>query len=166
MHCKRIAPLAAAVLIALSGAAQAGTASNTFGVTASVAANCIVAATPIAFGNYDGTAELDVSQNLSVRCTKNLPYTIRLDGGVANSFAPRKLTKGSDLLEYNLYTDGGRTTVWGNGTSGSTMPGVGNGMGLASAVSHTIYARLFNSDANQLAPVGNYVDTITVEVAY
>jgi spore coat protein U-like protein len=166
MHCKRIAPLAAGVLVALSGVAQAGTASNTFGVSASVAANCIVAATPIAFGNYDGTVEVDVSQNLSVRCTKNLPYTIRLDGGAAGSFAPRKLAKGTDLLEYNLFTDGARSTVWGNGTSGSTVAGTGNGMGLASAVSHTIYARLFNNAANQLAPVGNYADTVTVEVAY
>jgi spore coat protein U-like protein len=167
MHCKRIVPLAAGVLVALSGAAQAATTSTTFGVSASVAANCIVAATPIAFGNYDGTAAVDVSQNLSVRCTKNLPYTIRLNGGAANSFAPRKLTNGgSDTLEYNLYTDSNRGTVWGNGTSGSTVAGTGNGMGNSSAVAHTIYARLFNSATNQLAPVGAYADTVTVEVTY
>jgi spore coat protein U-like protein len=167
MHFNRIAPLAAGVMVALSGAAQAASpATNTFGVSATVAANCIVTTSPIAFGNYDGTAEVDVSQSLSVRCTKNLPYTIRLNGGLANSFAPRKLAKGSDTLEYNLFTDGTYGTVWGNGTSGSVVPGIGAGMGLPNANPHPIFARLLNSAANQLAPVGTYNDTVTVEVHY
>ena len=46
------------------------------------------------------------------------------------------------------------------------VAGVGAGMGVASANTHTIYAELFNSLANQDAPAGNYADTITVEVAY
>ena len=167
MHFDRIAPLAAGILVALSGAAQAASpASTTFGVSATVATNCIVTASPIAFGDYDGTAEVDVSQNLSVRCTKNLPYTIRLNGGLANSFAPRKLSNGTDTLEYNLFTTAGRTVVWGDGTTGSTMPGTGAGMGIPNANSHPIFARLLNSAANQLAPAGTYNDTVTVEVHY
>lgn len=166
MHINRIVPLAAGVLVALSGAAQAASpASTTFGVSATVAANCIVSALPIAFGNYDGTAEVNVSQDLSVRCTKNLPYTIRLNGGLQSSF-PRKLVNGSDTLEYNLFRESGRTSVWGDGTSGLVVAGTGNGMGIPNANPHTIYARLLNSAANQAAPAGNYADTITVEVHY
>jgi spore coat protein U-like protein len=168
MHINRIVPLAAGVLVALSGAAQAaGTATTSFGVSASVAANCIVTAVPMPFGAYDGTAAKTTSQDLKVRCTKNLPYTVKLSGGAANSFAPRKLNDGgSNTLEYNLFSDGGRTSVWGDGVGASAVPGVGNGMGVASAVTHTIFAELFNSLANQAAPVGNYADTIAVEVAY
>ena len=51
-------------------------------------------------------------------------------------------------------------------SAASTVAGIGTGMGVASANTHTIYAELFNSLANQDAPVGNYADTITVEVAY
>jgi spore coat protein U domain-containing protein, fimbrial subunit CupE1/2/3/6 len=168
MRIDRIAPLAAGVLVALSGAAQAaGTATTSFGVSASVAANCIVTAVPMPFGAYDGTAAKTTSQDLKVRCTKDLPYTVKLSGGDANSFAPRKLKDGgTNTLEYNLFSDGGRTSVWGDGVGASAVPGVGNGMGVASAVTHTIFAELFNSLANQAAPVGNYADTIAVEVAY
>ena len=68
MHIKGIAPLAAGVLVALSGAAQAaGTATTSFGVSASVAANCIVTAVPMPFGAYDGTAAKTTSQDLKVR---------------------------------------------------------------------------------------------------
>jgi spore coat protein U-like protein len=119
----------------------------------------------IAFGNYDGTAQVDVSENLSIRCTRLLPYTIRLNGGVAASF-PRKLSDGTNTLEYDLFSNGGRTTVWGNGTNGSPETGTGAGMGVPNARTHTIYARLFNNAANQLAPVGVYNDTVTVEVTY
>jgi len=168
MHINRIVPLAASVLVALSGAAQAASpATTSFGVSASVAANCIVTAVAMPFGAYDGTVAKTTSQDLKVRCTKNLPYTVKLSGGDASSFAPRKLKDGgTNTLEYNLFSDGGRTAVWGDGVGAGAVPGIGSGMAVASANTHTIYAELFNSLANQTAPAGNYADTITVEVAY
>jgi spore coat protein U-like protein len=168
MHCIRLAPVAAGILVAVSGVAQAASpATASFGVSASVAANCIVTAVPMPFGAYDGTAAKTTSQDLKVRCTKNLPYTVKLSGGDASSFAPRKLKDaGTNTLEYNLFSDGGRTSVWGDGVGASAVAGIGAGMGVASANTHTIFAELFNSLANQDAPAGTYADTITVEVAY
>ena len=54
----------------------------------------------------------------------------------------------------------------GDGVGAGSVAGVGSGMGVASANTHTIFAELFNSLANQDAPARSYADTITVEVAY
>jgi len=168
MHFDRIAPLAAGILVALSGAAQAASpASTTFGVSATVAANCLVTAAAIPFGSYDGTAAKDISKDLKVRCTNGLPYTVKLSAGSGGGFAPRKLASGSDTLEYNLYLDAGFTSVWGDGTASTSVDtGTGAGMSISKEQTHTIFANLPNSAANQDAPAGNYSDTITVEVSY
>jgi spore coat protein U-like protein len=167
MHLHRHAPLAGAVLLALCGSAQAASpASTTFGVSASVAANCLVTAGNIAFGAYDGTAAKSASQDLKVRCTNNLPYTVKLSSG-GGTFAQRLLTSGSDTLQYNLFTEAGFSNIWGDGIGGTvSVPGLGAGMSATKEQTHTIFGSLPNSAANQDAPVGNYADTITVTVEY
>jgi spore coat protein U-like protein len=167
MHPYRHAPLAGAVLLAMCGSAQAASpASTTFGVSASVAANCLVTASDIAFGNYDGTAAKSASQDLKVRCTNGLPYTVKLSSG-GGTFAQRLLSSGSDSLQYNLFTEAGFANIWGDGGGGTvSVPGTGAGMSIAKEQTHTIFGSLPNSAANQDAPVGNYADTITVTVEY
>ena len=167
MHFTRHAPFAGAIVLALCGSTQAATAaSTTFGVSASVAANCLVTANNNAFGSYDGTAAKSASQDLKVRCTNNLPYTVKLSSG-GGSFAQRLLSNGTDTLQYNLFTQAGFTTVWGDGTGGTvSVPGVGAGMSATKEQTHTIFGSLPNSAANQDAPVGSYTDTITVTVEY
>ena len=167
MHLNRHALFAGAVVLGFCGSAQAASpASTTFGVSASVAANCLVTATDLVFGSYDGTVAKSASQNLKVRCTNNLPYTVKLSSG-GGSFAQRLLSNGTDTLQYNLFIDAGFTSIWGDGT-GSTVnvPGVGAGMSATKEKTHTIFGSLPNSVANQDAPVGNYTDTITVTVEY
>jgi spore coat protein U-like protein len=167
MQFNRHVPLAGAVLLAMCSSAQAASpASTTFGVSASVAANCLVTASDIAFGNYDGTAAKSASQDLKVRCTNGLPYTVKLSSG-GGTFAQRLLSSGSDSLQYNLFTEAGFTNIWGDGV-GSTVsvPGTGAGMSIAKEQTHTIFGSLPNSATNQDAPVGNYADTITVTVEY
>ena len=167
MHFSRHAPLASVVLLALCGGAQAASpASTTFGVSASVAANCLVTANNIAFGNYDGTAARSASQDLKVRCTNTLPYTVKLSSG-GGSFAQRLLSSGSNTLQYNLFTDAGHTSIWGDGVGGTfSVPGIGAGLSASKEQTHTIFGSLPNSAANQDAPAGNYTDTITVTVEY
>ncbi|MCM2310368.1 MAG: spore coat U domain-containing protein [Steroidobacteraceae bacterium] len=167
MHFIRRSPLAAA-LLALCGSAQAASpASTTFGVSASVAANCLVTAGNIAFGSYDGSAARTASQDLKVRCTNGLPYTVKLSSGLGGTFAQRLLTDGGNTLQYNLFTEAGNTNIWGDGTASTvTVPGTGAGMSATKEQTHTIFGSLPNSAANQDAPVGNYADTITVTVEY
>jgi spore coat protein U-like protein len=161
-----IVPITAGVMLALAGSAQAaGSKNTTFPVTATVASNCLInSASAMAFGNYDGTADVDSTSTIVVRCSKGAPYTIALNGGGAGSIAPRKMSFGTETLEYNLFSDASRSSVWGS-TVGTNTVGA-NGTGLANALSHTVYGRLFDNANNQAAAVGAYSDTIQVTVAY
>lgn len=155
---------AALVLPALS---WAGTAGNTFQVTATVISACTVSGTTLNFGNsIDPLATatpLDSSSTLSVQCTNTTPYTVSLNAGSnaggASNFGSRTMKAGSHTLGYQLYLDSGRSTVWGDGTGSSTVAGTGTG----STQSLTIYGRL-----PSLAGVvpGSYTDTVTVTVSY
>jgi spore coat protein U-like protein len=161
-----IVPITAGVMLALAGSAQAaGTRTTTFPVTATVASNCLIdSASTMAFGNYDGSAPIDSTSAIAVRCSKNAPYTIALNGGGAASIAPRKMSFGTETLEYNLFSDAGRSTVWGSTVGTNTVGGTGSG--LNSAITHTVYGRLFDNANNQAAAVGAYSDTIQVTIAY
>lgn len=160
----------AAGLAAAASNAVAATTTTTFAVTATVNANCLVAANALAFGTYAaGGGNVDVSSTLSVRCTKNTAYTVALNAGTTTggTLAQRLMGNGTDTLQYNLYTSAARTTVWGDGTASSaTVPGTGAGLAAGNAVTHTVYGRLTDSAANQAASAGSYSDTITVTVTY
>jgi spore coat protein U-like protein len=62
------------------------------------------------------TANVDNTFTLNVQCTNTTPYHIGLDAGTgtAATVAVRKMTNGSNTINYSLYTDSTRTTVWGN----------------------------------------------------
>jgi spore coat protein U-like protein len=162
-----IATISAGVLLALAGSAQAGTKTATFAVSASVAANCFVSAADMSFGAYTGIADVDTSSDVTVRCSKNAPYTLALSAGTTAgaSYAPRLLTDGTDTLQYNLFTTGARNTVWGDATGGSSTVS-GTGAGLGNTITHTVFGRIPDNVTNQAAGVGNYSDSITVTVSY
>jgi spore coat protein U-like protein len=161
----KIAPIAAASLLAFAGSAQAATKTASFTVSASVAANCFVSAANMNFGAYSGVAALTAASDVTVRCTNGWNYALELSAGSGN-YNERKLTgTPSGTLGYNLYTDAAYTTVWGNGTA-STSTVTGTGRGLSKDNKHTVHGRLPDSAANQDAPVGTYSDTIVVTVVY
>lgn len=158
---------AAGILLVASVPAVAATKQTTMGVSASVAANCLVTAEPLSFGSYDGTVQKSSTSDLTVRCSNGTPYTVKLNSGLTGSFSQRLLTSGSNSLEYNLYTTSAFSSVWGDGTSDTATDGAtGAGLALGSAITHTVHGLLPNTDNNQNAPAGNYSDTITVTVEY
>jgi spore coat protein U-like protein len=71
------------------------------------------------------------------------------------------MTAGANLLNYNIYTTTGRTTVWGDGTAG-TATLAGTGTGAAQAV--TVYGRVNSGQTS--VPAGSYADTVAVTVTY
>jgi spore coat protein U-like protein len=172
MRKQSIASISAAIALALAaGSAQAATTTANLNVSASVASNCLASATPIAFGAYDGTAQLTGNSTISVRCTKGEGFTVTLNGGstASGTIAQRLLQGGgapADKLEYNLYQDGAFGTLWGDGTTGSDDTGTGAGMGLVNAQTFAVFGRLPNSASNQTQPVGSYSDIVTVSVEY
>lgn len=96
-----MAPIAAGLLVVICGSAVAATKTDTFDVTANVVGNCFVTATDLDFGDYDGTSALSDTSTITVRCSANHGYTLKLDAGDAGGFSPRKM---DNALEYNLYT--------------------------------------------------------------
>lgn len=162
-----IAPIAAAVLLAFAGSAQAANKTTSFNVSASVASNCFVSATNMAFGPYTAAAQLTGTSGVSVRCTNGLGYTVKLGTG-GGSYATRLLSDGgSNTLQYNLFTSAANTSIWGDGTSSTvTVAGTGSGLAAGSAVTHTVYGTLPDNAANQAVPVGSYNDSIQVTVEY
>ncbi|HSN72952.1 MAG TPA: spore coat protein U domain-containing protein, partial [Steroidobacteraceae bacterium] len=68
-------------------------------------------------------------------------------------------------LNYNLYTDAGFTTIWGDGTGG-TGNQVGSGTGLGNSQAYTVYGQIPDSGTNLNSAEGDYADTVTVSVIY
>ena len=168
-HC--IAPVAAAVMLAVAGSAQAASKTATFGVSATVAPNCLVSAANLAFGNYlgdpDTPVNVDASSDISVRCSKNAAFTLALNAGTTSgaTLAQRLLAgTGTETLQYNLYTTAARNVIWGDGTTGSTQGATGTGLG--NSVPYTVFGRVPFNATNDGAGVGAYSDVVTATVSY
>jgi spore coat protein U-like protein len=152
----------------LGAAAQPATAADAAAnleVSATVTANCAVSTSPIAFGNINVTSNsnVDAAGSLSVTCTNGTPWSAAADAGSGSGadLSLRKMTSGSNLLNYVLYTDSNRTSLWGDGVEGtSTVDGTGSGI----AQSRSIYGRVPAGQTGVLA--GDYADTVTVTVTY
>lgn len=141
-------------------------ATTTLNVSANVASNCLVTAAPLDFTDYDASGTVDGSADLSVRCSNATLYTIKLGGGTNGNVARRLLKSGSNVLEYNLFTNAARGTIWGETTGTNTVGGTGRGMSINKVNTHTVFGTIANSDANQDAPVGLYTDSVAVTVEY
>lgn len=158
------ATLAAGLMTA--SVAQAGTATTTFAVTATVNSTCSTTATALAFNPYTpGGGAIAQSSVVSVKCTKNTPYTVALNGGVGGTVAQRLMTSGTNTLQYQLYTTAALGTVWGDGT-GSSVTQPGTGAGIATANTLTVYGQVPDNATNQAAVPASYTDTVTVTVSY
>lgn len=141
--------------------AEAATATATFAVTATVLNLCLITAAPLAFGNYTATTQLDATTTLLVTCTFGTTYTIGLDAGTGTgaTTAQRRMTNGTSLLNYALYSDSTRSTIWGNTTGTNTVAGTGTGLPQALSV----YGRI---PAGQYVTPGAYLDTVTATLTY
>ncbi len=154
------AHLAAFALLAWSAnmpAALAATATTSFTVTTTVPATCSVTATNLSFPDYLGAA-VDGESAITVKCTNTTAYTVGLDDGANPSGTQRRMTSGGNTLNYELYSNSGRTTRWGN-ASGSWVAGTGNGTNQTLPV----YGQI---PAGQNLYIGSYLDTINVTVTY
>ena len=151
-----------------AGLAHSATTTSTFAVTATVQATCSATATALPFGNYTpGAGAVTGNSTISVKCTKNTPYTVALNAGTSSggTLAQRLMASGANRLQYNLYTSAAFTTVFGDGT-GSTQTTAGTGAGVVTANTVTVFGQLPDNATNQAAIPGSYSDTITVTVSY
>lgn len=157
--------LSAGLAFALSTpAAAATTQTATMGVSATVADNCSITATPVAFGTVDVTSGTAATAQggITVKCTVGTSWSATASLGTHASGSTRRMALSSDptkLLTYELFRDAGLSNTW---TSDSSGAATGSGTGSNDSIS--IYARV--PTGQQTAALGAYADSVTVTVTY
>lgn len=143
----------------------AATATANLGIGTTVGANCTITTTAVTFpAAYDPVvanlaADSDGTGNIAVTCTKGAGTSIALSLG-ANFTGTQARMKGpgaTDFLNYQLYSDAGRTVDW----CGVTRT-------IAAAPSKAtqnfiVYARI---PRNQDVSAGAYADTVLATLNY
>jgi spore coat protein U-like protein len=119
--------IAALFLLPLANASNATTVTSTFAVQITVASACVInSASMLNFGNAGVlVADVDNTSTLQVQCSTSTPYNIGLNAGAGSgaTVAVRKMTSGSNAINYALYSDTGRTVVWGETIGTNTVGG-------------------------------------------
>jgi spore coat protein U-like protein len=133
--------------------------------------SCTVATTAVAFGNYNPISAVATTAtgNVAVTCNAlvlfTVSYVISMNAGNSGSFIPTRFMNLLGVhLNYNLYTTASNTSVWGDGTAGtSTVSDAYTAILLPSIRNYTVYGLL---PALQAVGAGTYTDTVTVTVTY
>lgn len=168
MTCLRTLRLSAAVLI---GAAT-WLAHDQARALSTPGAICTATPTATAFGAYDpnSPSAATTTATITVGCqgpvALTLPFTVGLSAGVSGKVGARTMTSGGSVLNYEIYTSNAYSTVWGDGTSGSsTVSGLVN-ITLLNINTTTTFTAYGLIPAGQLASPGSYTDTVIVTVNY
>ena len=130
------------------------------------AQSCSVSATSLAFG--DVTSAILANQTstttgtISYSCTgatANSTLTVCLALDTYNSSNTRSMTSGSNSLNYQIYSNSGYTTAWGDASNGGivTVQLPTNSSGAASG-SSTVYAAVLTGQTT--VPTGSYSETL------
>lgn len=132
---------------------------------------CSVGVTPMAFGPYDPTlpTSTDSTATVSVACQNTVSlfvtYSVALSTGSSGTYAARKMLSGQWGLNYQIFTNASYTSIWGDGSGGSSV--VNNGYLLAALVTltntTTAYGRIL---ARQNVGPGTYNDTVLVTLTF
>ncbi|WP_372865147.1 spore coat U domain-containing protein [Spongiibacter sp.] len=154
------------VAVLASASAFAATTTTTFSVTATVVDSCSVSAANLAFGNVApvNNLNIDATGSVTVTCSLGTSYAVALDDGTNSSDGSvntRRMTDGlSNYLSYQMYTDVGRTDVWGETSGTDDVTGTGTGL----SVPIVVYGRI--ASGQQETQTGSYTDTVNVTVTY
>ena len=151
---------AVALVIAMAGAAVAGTTPSAVAASATVVAVCSAGGSPaIGFGSLDAVADAGGAAAVitapTIYCTNGASITVTDDVGVNEAVpgsAPARLKSGANYIPYSyLYT--GVLTGAGMATS---IGGAGN-LNITASIA---------AGALDNAPAGAYTDTLTLTIAY
>lgn len=156
--------LIALAFTAISSQAFATSGSASLQTTATMNPACVVAANNITFGTITpaATGTATATGTITSTCSRSVSFTLAINAGsgtVTQRLMAGAILENTDKLAYNLYTAADHTTVWGDGTTGSTVAGVGTG----SSQTNTVYASL---PLNQYLKSDTYTDNLTVTLTY
>jgi spore coat protein U-like protein len=104
---------------------------------------------------------MNQTSTVQVQCTNTTPFNIGLNAGTATgaTVTTRKMTSGSNTINYSLFRDAGMTSNWGQTVGTDTVSSTGTG----AVQSFTVYGQV---PAQSTPAPGAYSDTITVTVTY
>ena len=126
---------------------------------------CTISATSVNFGSYNvfNGSDVDSTGTVTYRCNGSAHnITVGLTQGASATFNPRQMQKGAEVLNYNLFVDASRTSIWGDGTSGTSVYSIGNPPNNTN-VNLTVYGRV---PAGQDVSAGSFSDTVTAVINF
>ena len=144
-------------------------ANSIMNVSVFVKHSCSMNTTSMAFGTYDGVVAnasnaLEATATVISTCTSGAEALITMNAGASagsgSADAPvRRMTAGpGKYLDYQVYSDVARDTVWGNTVpTGVALTGTGVPQSL------TVYGSIPSA---QVVPEGDYTDRIYVTISY
>jgi spore coat protein U domain-containing protein, fimbrial subunit CupE1/2/3/6 len=146
---------------ALGGAAHAAdhdSMDDLLSVHARVVAQCVLLADDLNFGVYSSVQDSTATTTISVQCTPGVQGKISLDGGNVGDPDKRAMS-GPGKLNYQLYREAGRQTVFANRRLNEMVQIVGDGRWQRVSVFGAV-------PKGQTVPPGSYHDVVTATVTY
>lgn len=161
--------VAPGLALIVGGTSLAATDTANLAVTATIANNCTISTTTLAFGTYDPivankSSNLDGAGAVTVTCTNGASVAITLgqganaDAGSTDAAPLRRMVSGGNYLSYSLFSDTQREVLWGN-TAETDVEDLGSGV----EEEHAVYGRIAS---NQNVPAGDYSDTVVATVTF
>jgi spore coat protein U-like protein len=127
--------------------------------------SCTISATSVSFGNYnvfDGAAVASTGTITYACNSRATNITISLSKGASSSYNPRMMVKGAETLAYNLFTDAAQTSVWGDGTAGTSVYSRTNPPNNTN-VNVTVYGQI---PPGQDISAGTFSDTVSATINF
>jgi spore coat protein U-like protein len=142
---------------------------------AASAQSCSFTISNMAFGNIDtlSATPTDVTATLGISCTGVTLTTVRIcssigAGSGGATATQRRMSSGTALLNYQLYSNAGRTTIWGSYSwaFAATPPTINLPLGIGGSASTNvlIYGRVFGSQAS--ATPGTYLSSFAGDTTF
>ncbi len=139
-----------------------------YATCAGLGCSCSVATTAVTFGTYVPTAQKTANGNVAVTCSAlvifSAAYVISMAKGNSTTYTPRFMNRLGVHLNYNLYTTGAFTSIWGDATGGTvTVSDSYTSIGLSTTRNYTVFGRI---PISQFVNTGTYTDAVLVTVTY
>jgi len=151
-----------------AGCPHAAQVSAKMNISATMVGSCTIAAVPMNFLTYDGSADVTATAEITSNCTMGQDYQIHLDAGSHFDGTSRRLAEkksGAFFIAYQLY-QGATAVPWGDsGNTGNvTTPWASMGRQGTGVDEVTVVTGKLFGGAN--VPIGDYSDVINVTVTY
>lgn len=131
--------------------------------------SCSASTTGVSFGGYDpgSSSPKDGSGSVTLSCTGVVSLAGTIDiamspGSSGNALA-RQMSQGAARLNYNLYTNSSRTSIWGTGSAGTSIVSASLTGLLSFSQTVSVYGRI---PAGQWVQAGPYADSVIVTITY